>query len=74
MKGFLTRHGSLGFVPHLMDSGGAIHNMAMLRVLTSGVNVPFVLLLGFPLNCFVLFLLQFVLAVFFKLQAFAFCG
>ena len=42
MKGFLTRHGSWGFVPHLMHSGDATHIVATWCVLTSGVNAPFV--------------------------------
>ena len=42
MKGFLTRHGSCGFVPHLMRSGSATHIMATWHVLISGVNAPFV--------------------------------
>ena len=92
MKGFLTRHGFWGFVPHSMCSGGATHIVAMWCVLTSGVNAPFVWLLVFPLNfsflclvfklpffplspslfptlnhCFVLLLLQYVLAIFFEL-------
>ena len=50
IKGFLARHGSWGSVPHLMHSGGATHIVAMWCVLTNGVNAPFMLLLGFPLN------------------------
>ena len=42
MKGFLIKHGSWGFVLHLMHSGSATHIMVTWRVLTSGVNVPFV--------------------------------
>ena len=38
MKGFLTRHGSWGFVPHLMRSGGTTHIVATWHVLISGVN------------------------------------
>ena len=42
MKGFLTKHGSWGFVPYLMHSGSATHIVATWSVLTSGDNVPFV--------------------------------
>ena len=42
MKGFLIRHGSWDFAPHLMRRGGATHIIAMWRVLTSGVNAPIV--------------------------------
>ena len=42
MKGFLPRHGSWGIIPHLMRSGGTTHIVATWRVLTGGVNAPFV--------------------------------
>ena len=38
MKGFLSRHGSWGFAPHLMHSGGATYIVATWSALTSGVN------------------------------------
>ena len=47
MKGFLTKHGSGGIVPHLMRSGGTTHIMATWRVLTGRVNAPFCVTLGF---------------------------
>ena len=62
MKGFLIRHGSWDFAPHLMHGGSATHIMATWRVLTSGVNAPIVWLLGFPLNfsfCTLVFKLSF---------------
>ena len=40
MKGSMTRHGSWGFIPHLMRSGGVTRIVATWRVLTSGVNAP----------------------------------
>ena len=62
MKGFLIRHGSWDFAPHLMRRGDATHIIAMWHVLTSGVNAPIVWLLGFPLNfsfCALVFKLPF---------------
>ena len=42
MKGFLIRHGSWDFAPHLMRGGGTTHIVVTWRVLTSGVNAPIV--------------------------------
>ena len=49
VKGFLPKHGSWDIVLHLMRNGSAMHIVATWRVLTSGVNAPFVWLLGFSL-------------------------
>ena len=42
VKGFLPKHGSWDIVLHLMRNGSAMHIVATWRVLTSGVNAPFV--------------------------------
>ena len=62
MKGFLIKHGSWDFAPHLMHGGSATHIMATWRVQTSGVNAPIVWLLAFLLNfsfCALVFKLSF---------------
>ena len=42
MKGFLIKHGSWDFAPHLMRGGGIIYIVATWRVLTSRINAPIV--------------------------------
>ena len=75
-KAFLPRHGSWGFVPHLMHSGSTTYIMATWRVLTDRVNAHFVWLLGFQLNfsflCLVFKLPLFSLH-FFQLSIIALC-
>ena len=55
VKGCLPKHDSWGFVPHLMQSGGAlmhsggaVYIVATWHVMAGGVNVPLVWLFGFP--------------------------